>query len=357
MEVANAAWEALPPKTWLARHRHLVDEVRAALDSSFRTEDEAATAVVLTVAALPLWYQLSLLTESYQRACRALALPAAARSPAQAMRLYAAVAWSLMQIKGFVQENAGHLDGPACVVARTQRPHHQLRALWGLWAARISEGALRTALALAEEFSALAQQTSEIDRCVGDRIVGHSFHLLGEQAAAREHLERMLASYAPPATGAQAIRYIFDQQALARCYLARISWLEGYPDCAMQTARDITNGERTRGDALSPCQVLVQAACPIGLMVGDLAAVEEFVSDLIELSVRYEWHFWHVFGSCFRGILVVQRGDVATGLHLLEEALSGLRSIDFGVHYLYFLCHYAGALGRAGRTDRGLDTI
>jgi predicted ATPase len=188
-------------------------------------------------------------------------------------------------------------------------------------------------------------------------MLGHSLHLLGEQAAAQEHLERMLANYAPPATGAQAMRYIFDQKALARCFLARIRWLQGYPDQAMEIACDVTNDERARGDALSLCQVLVQAACPIGLMVGDLAAVEEFVSDLIELSVRHDWHFWQAFGSCFRGVLTVQRGDLAAGLHLLEEALRGLRSIDFGVHYLYFLCEYASALGLAGRTDRGLDTI
>jgi hypothetical protein len=40
--------------------------------------------------------------------------------------------------------------------------------------ARVSEGALRTALALAEEFLSVAQQTSELDRCVGDRMLGHS---------------------------------------------------------------------------------------------------------------------------------------------------------------------------------------
>ena len=153
------------------------------------------------------------------------------------------------------------------------------------------------------------------------------------------------------------MRYIFDQKALARCFLARIRWLQGYPDQAMEIACDVTNEERARGDALSLCQVLVQAACPIGLMVGDLAAVEEFVSDLIELSVRHDWHFWHSFGSCFRGVLTVQRGDLPAGLDSLEEALSGLRNIDFGVHYLYFLCEYASALGLAGRTDRGLDTI
>jgi len=356
MEAANAAWEASPPETWLARHRHLIDDVRAALDLSFRIEDEAATAVALTIAAVPLWYQLSLLSESYQRACHALRLPTA-RSPMQEMRLYTAVAWCLMQIKGFVQETRDTWTTLLVLSRDNNDPDHQLRALWGLWAARVSEGALRTAQALAEEFSSLARQTSELDRCVGDRMLGHSLHLLGEQAGAHEHLERMLANYAPPATGAQVMRYIFDQKALARCFFARIRWLQGYPDQAMEIACDVTNDERARGDALSLCQVLVQAACPIGLMVGDLAAVEEFVSDLVELSVRHDWHFWHAFGSCFRGVLTVQRGDLAAGLDFLEEALSGLRSIDFGVHYLYFLCEYASALGLAGRTDRGLDVI
>src|SRR5215472_2627174 len=101
MAAANTAWEDSTPETWLARDRHLIDDVRAALDLSFSTEDEAATAVALTAAAVPLWYQLSLLSECYQRACHALRLPAAARSPMQEMRLYAAVAWCLMQIKGF----------------------------------------------------------------------------------------------------------------------------------------------------------------------------------------------------------------------------------------------------------------
>jgi predicted ATPase/DNA-binding winged helix-turn-helix (wHTH) protein len=357
MEAANLAWEASPSEAWLIRHRHLIDDVRAALDLSFRIEEEAATAVALTVAALPLWYQLSLLSECHQRACQALGLPAAARSAIQEMRLHAAIAWLLMQTKGSVQEALDTWTTLLKLSRANNDPEHQLRALWGLWAAQISEGALRTSLALAEEFSSLALQTSELDRCVGDRMLGHSLHLLGEQAAARELLERMLANYAPPATGAQAMRYIFDQRALACCFLARIRWLQGYADQAMEIACDVTNEERARGDALSLCQVLVQAACPIGLMVGDLVAVEEFVSELIELSVRHDWHFWHAFGNCFRGVLTVHRGDLAAGLHLLEEALRGLRSIDFGVHYLYFLCEYASALGLAGRIDRGLDVI
>jgi predicted ATPase len=355
MEAANAAWESLSPQAWLARHRHLIDDVRAALDLSARADGDARVAVALTVAAVPLWYQLSLLSECYQGAQRALALPC---TPTQAMRLHAAVAWSLMQIKGFVEETRDTWAALLALSRDNADPDHQLRALWGLWAAHVSAGALRAALGLAQEFSALAQQTLDVDRCVGDRMVGHTLHLLGDQAGAREHLERMLAHYVPPTTGAQTMRYIFDQQGLARCFFARIRWLQGYPDEAMRIASDLIHDERARGDGLSLCQALVQVGCPIGLLVGDLAAVEEFVSDLVELSGRNDWRFWQAFGHCFRGVLIVERGDVAAGLPLLEAAFNDLRGTEYlGVHHLYFLCHYANALGRAGRVDDALAVI
>ena len=355
MEAANLAWDASPPEAWLARHRHLIDDVRAALDVSVRSELEVA--VALTVAAMPLWYQLSLLSECYERACRALDLPATNRNTAQELRLNAAKAWSLMQIKGFVRETEDAWTTVLNLSRDSGDPEYQLRGLWGLWATRVNAGALRASLALAQDFSGLAQSTSETDRCVGHRMMGHSLHLLGDQAGAREHLQSMLASYAPPATGAQTMRYIFDQQALARCFLARIYWLQGFPDQAKQIAWEVTNDERARGDALSLCQVLVQAACPVGLMVGDLSAVEGFVAELIGTSERYQWHFWRAFGACFHSVLTVQRRDIAAGLPLLEEALKGLRGIDFGVHYLYFLCQYATALGLAGRGDQALAAV
>jgi predicted ATPase/DNA-binding winged helix-turn-helix (wHTH) protein len=355
MEAADLAWDASPAEAWLARHRHLIDDVRAALDFSVRSEAEMA--VALTVAAMPLWYQLSLLSECYDRACRALDLPATARNTAQELRLHAAKAWSLMQIKGFVRETEDAWTTVLNLSRDSGDPEYQLRGLWGLWATRVNAGALRASLVLAQGFSDLAQSTSETDRCVGHRMMGHSLHLLGDQAGAREHLQSMLASYAPPATGAQMMRYIFDQQALARCFLARIYWLQGFSDQARQLAWDVTNDERARGDALSLCQVLVQAACPVGLMVGDLSAVDGFVAELIGTSERYQWHFWRAFGACFRSVLTVQRGDIPAGLRLLEEALKGLRGIDFGVHYLYVLCQYATALGLAGRGDQALAAV
>lgn len=355
MEAANLEWDALPPEAWLARHRHLIDDVRAALD--FSMQADAATAVALTVAAVPLWYQLWLLNECHERAGAVLERQAPAADIAARLRLHAARAWTAMQIKGFVRETEEAWTTVLALSRASGDVEYRLRGLWGLWATRVNAGALRASLELAREFSDLAPGASEIDRCVGHRMMGHSLHLLGDQPAAQQHLERMLASYVRPVTGAQTMRYVFDQRSLTRSFLARICWLQGRSDEARRIAWALAEEERARGDALSLVQVLVQAACPVGLLVGDLEAVEGYVAELLGTAEHHQWNFWRAYGACFRGVLTVQRGDVAAGLPLLEEAMKDMRGIEFGVHYLYFLARQAEALGLAGRYDEALAVI
>ena len=63
------------------------------------------------------------------------------------------------------------------------------------------------------------------------------------------------------------------------------------------------------------------AACPIALWVGDLAAAEHYVEMLLDNSARHALARWGVFGRCYQGMLVIQRGDVDAGLRLLRAAL------------------------------------
>jgi predicted ATPase/DNA-binding winged helix-turn-helix (wHTH) protein len=358
LESANAEWQVLPASQWVQRHAHLVPNVRAALDWSFSPAGDDETGIALTVAAVPLWFQLSLVSECCERSRRALAASRPGRDPRQEMLLHAAIAWSLMQIKGSVPETQAAWATLLDMARTLGETDYRLRAIWGLWAARINAGAFRSALALAEEFGALAQaEGNQEDRSVGDRLVGYTLHLLGDQTGARRHIERMLMTYAPPVTGAQMIRFVFDQRAIALCFLARIQWLQGYPDQAMLTARGVVAADRASGDALSLCQTLVQAACPVGLLVGDMAAVAEFVAMLLDQSARSAWTFWHVWGQCFRGVLQIRRGELGAGLALLETALGDLRGIGFGVYYISFLGEFAIALGLAGQPKRGLVAI
>ena len=73
-------------------------------------------------------------------------------------------------------------------------------------------------------------------------MIGYTLHLMGDQTRARQHIERMLSRYEVPIIGAHIIRYVFDQRATAQCFLARILWLQGFPDQAIRLVKSIVDG-------------------------------------------------------------------------------------------------------------------
>jgi predicted ATPase len=358
LEQAQADWESRPATEWRERYRHLIDNVRAALDWSFSPTGEAANGVALAVATVPLWFALSLTSECAERVDRALATPPEHRNTDLDTRLYATRAWSLMQTKGFVAETEAAWTRVREISERQGDTDYKLRALWGLWASLQNRGDLHSALTLAERFSELAaQHANATDISVGDRMIGYTLHLMGDQTRARQHIERMLSRYEAPVIGAHIIRYVFDQRATAQCFLARILWLQGFPDQAVRLVNNVVDGAEASNDVLSLCQVLVQAACPVAFFVGDLAAAKRYVTLLLEHSERQALVFWQAYGRCFQGLLLIKSGDLVDGLAMLGVALERLRDIQFGVYYGVFLSEYADALGRVGRAKDGLPAI
>ena len=68
-------------------------------------------------------------------------------------------------------------------------------------------------------------------------MIGTSLHFLGKQAEARRHIQHMLISYVIPDQRSYLIRFQFDQQVLAYVFLARILWLQGFPEQAVRPPR------------------------------------------------------------------------------------------------------------------------
>jgi predicted ATPase/DNA-binding winged helix-turn-helix (wHTH) protein len=358
LERAQASWEMRPALEWLERHRHLLDNARTALAWAFSGAGDAATGVALTIAAIPLWFQLSLISECAEHVERALASPAACRNGDQDMRLHAARAWVLMQTKGLVPETEAAWTQVLERSAQQGDVDHQLRALWGLWAVLLNRCDLRPALTLARNFSDLAERQADAqDRLVGDRMIGYLLHLMGDQEEARRHIARMVDQYRPPVIGAQMIRYVFDQRATAQCFLARILWLQGFADQAMRLVEELVEAAVASKDVLSLCQILVQAACPIALYRGDLDAAERYATMLLDQSARQALEFWRIYGRCFHALLAARRGLSDGEVANFGAAVEGLREIQYGVYYTMFLGEYAGALGRAQRPKEGLATI
>jgi DNA-binding winged helix-turn-helix (wHTH) protein len=190
----------------LSRRPHC--SVRTALDWAFSLSGDAAIGVALTLTAVPLWSQLSLMEECRGRVERALTIEhSSGRDPRSEMLLYAALAASLIQMKGPVAETGRAWGSVLELVESLYDTEYQLRSLWGLCVYRFNSGEHCTALTLAQKFCGLAaMRAGPAEMLIGDRITGLVLHLLGDQTTARRHIERVLAGYVGPVHRSHALR-------------------------------------------------------------------------------------------------------------------------------------------------------
>src|ERR1700737_4357135 len=324
-ERAEVELETRPAAEWLAAYGRRIDNLRAALDWAFSPTGDAAVGVALTTAAVPLWAQLSLVQEFRARVERALAslAPEAGRSARQEMQLYAALGGALLLSKGPMPETEAVWAKALVIAESLGDTEYQLRALLCLWSCRLNRGECRVALTLAQRFYSLAQDRDDpADLPIGDRVIGVSLHFWGDQTNARRHIERMLDGYAAPVQRSPLVRFQFDQRVVARVALARILWLQGFPDQAWRNAQSTVDDARALDHAVSLCFALCEAACPVALFTGDLAAAESYVAMLLDRSAAHALPVWRAGGGRLHGALLIRNGDFDSGLRLLRTALA-----------------------------------
>jgi hypothetical protein len=278
--------------------------------------------------------QLSLLEECRMRVEQALgAAEAGANDPSSEMKLQIALARSLMYTRYTVipELDAGWTRAGAALTKalelaeRLNDVEYQLRALRGLWAFHRTMRRPRVALALAERINSLAAGPSDPnDRLNGQLLIGVSLHFLGDQQSARDRLEAVIADFVMLSNRSGRIRFQLDRQVQAYLCLARVLWLQGFPDQAMRTAERSIEEGRAINHANSLCSALGRAACPIAILVGDLTAAEEYTTMLLDHARRHGLALWRAYGCTYQGLLASERGDAVSGLQLLRTGLGGV---------------------------------
>src|SRR6266481_1191173 len=282
----------------------------------------------------------------------------ASRDVRHEMKLHAAVGASLMYSRGAAGPETGMAYTRALEIAESlDDAEYRLRALWGLWVYHTASGRHRIALELAQRFYALvAERPDPNDRLSGEGMIGVSQHYLGDLPSAGRHLKHVLVGYVTPDQTSHIIRFHTDQRVAMSVFLARILWLQGFPDQATRAAHSTVEDAHAANHTISLCLALAHAACPLALLTGDLAAAEHYGAMLLDHSTRHALGRWRACGRSFQGVLVIQRGDVITGLQLLHAGLDEFGEVGSSVlQFLAFLM--AEALGRAGRYADGLAAI
>jgi predicted ATPase/DNA-binding winged helix-turn-helix (wHTH) protein len=359
-ERAEAELEARSAAELPVGYGSQIDNLRAALDWAFSPDGDLSVGVALTAAAVPLWMHLSLLEECRGRVERALAAlgTGANRDARREMKLYAARGASLMYIRGATGAETGAAWTKVLELAESlDDAEYQLRSLWGLWFSHTAADWDRVALELAQRCYTLAtNRTDSYHRLVAERLIAVSQFYLGDLPAARRHIERVVVDYVGSDHRSRIVPFQVDAGVTARVFFAWILWLQGFPDQAMRTAESSIADARATNHALTLCDALALAACPIALLVGDLAAAEHYTGRLLDHSSRYALARYRRFGRGYQGVLAIKRADVATGLPLLRAGLDELGEPKFAVMPLMTFV-MAEALGYAGQISEGLAVV
>ncbi len=357
---AEAECETLSATEWRTIYARHIDNMRAALRWSFSAEGDLSIGIALTINAVPLWVQLSLMGECRTWVERALEhLDAAGDSAAQArMQLSAALGWSLMFAVGTARATRAAWQTTLDLAEQFNDTSYRLRGLWGLWVDSLNSGQQVLALELAQRFATIvAGSSTTIDLMIADRILGKSLHFMGDQMQARHHIESMLGRYAASAGRPLGARFQFDQQVTAHYFQARILWLLGLPDQATRIVETNIEEAHSIGNALSLSNVLGQAACPIALLNGDLAGAERYGNVLLDHAGSHALRLWQIWARCFNGVVMVKQGHVDAGVRVLQAELDGAGDTLVLPRFLFLLGELAICLGEAGETARGLRTV
>jgi predicted ATPase/DNA-binding winged helix-turn-helix (wHTH) protein len=366
LERAESESETRPTAEWLADYGWRLDNLRASLDWAFSPAGDAIVGVAMTAAAVPLWMQLSLPEECRGRVERALAALAAgaSRDARREMKLHAALGASLIYTRGPAGPETGAAWTKALELAEgLDDAEYRLVSLGGLWFFHGASSQHRMALELAQRFCALAARRPDPNyRLVGERMIAVSQHYLGDHSSARRHLERVLAEYVTPDYTSPLLRFQFRPHVAARVFLAWILWLQGLPDQAIRAAENSVEEARAANHVLSLCYALTWAACPIALLVGDLAAAESYLKMLLDQSTRHSLPLWGAFGRSHWGVLLIARGDLDAGLRLLrasyDEFGEGTVAWRLTTFRTFRDAIVAGeALGRTGKIGDGLVLV
>ncbi len=298
---------------------------------------------------------MSLLPECHRWSQRALlALDDTMRGGPEEMHLQAGLGISSMYTMGSSEQSHAALTRGLELAEKFFDPVEQFRLIGQLHSFHRRAGDFDRMLAVARRSEAVAKEMADPTGIMAAQsLLGLSHHLIGNQAEARAHLEAALAP-APASNSAEARRFGFYYER-PRLVLARTLWLLGYPEQAVQLARKTVDGFSAIEPATIPI-ALLWGGCAFRWS-GDLASAKECIDRLISEAERHALTPFQAIGYGLKGQLLIQQGEIETGVELLRSSLATLSAERYELYATELNGALAQGLAMMGRLDQALLTI
>jgi hypothetical protein len=161
-----------------------------------------------------------------------------------------------------------------------------------------------------------------------------------------------LQRYKRPTDRSDLIRFQFDQLVAGRSFKARILWIQGFPDQAMQLVESNVADAMALDHLPSLLCALYYCGCPVSMLVGDFDAAERFIIKVFDIAVTPAVV---AAGKCYKSALLTERGDI-DGPPALRAAMAALPR-----NVLYYTSFFVGplalGLNRTNESGRALQVI
>ncbi|MHA3736943.1 ATP-binding protein [Pseudomonas sp. Eth.TT006] len=308
MEQAQAEWERTPTTQWIERYARGLEDLRAALDWSLHGAGTRQLGVRLTASSAALWQELSLLKEYGAYVREALTLLADAEHPCPRLEIALQLAlgsacyhtWggSPETIEAFTQANAlAHQHGDVA---------GQLRAISGHLAVNLSCGHYQAALQQSEQFNRLGDHDDPLLSLSIHRLRVLALHFAGDQPQARASAEQVIqrmahSGYRNRFTHGFGVQY--DQSVASLTILARVLWLQGFPEQAWRTARQALDIAVQINHGTSICYTLALASCLIAHYNGDRETARALLQLLLEQAQKHSVLLFHNWGRHYAQVI------------------------------------------------------
>ncbi|HEX3990517.1 MAG TPA: AAA family ATPase [Acetobacteraceae bacterium] len=210
---------------------------------------------------------------------------------------------------------------------------------------------------LADRFMAMAQkQGARFPLVLGHRLVGTSLLFLGDVVGGREHLDRALELYDPPAHRPLATRFGHDVGVAILSNRPYALWLLGYPQAARDDCAEALRQAREIGQAASYLYALTRIAS-FNLVSGDFGAATAQSRELVAIAEEKDGSYWKAAGMMTQGCLFALTGEPGMAVQLITAGMTASQSTGANLRLPWSLSCLARAHAGLGQHDEAWRRI
>jgi predicted ATPase len=210
-----------------------------------------------------------------------------------------------------------------------------------------------------------AQRLLRVASLIGDpaasrnasRLMGNALVMLGRPREARGFLENYLNADLSMLDQGRLPGSRMERRALAHTFLSMALWLLGLIDQARREAQASLDEPRTTDQTFLLCRVLYFGMCRILPTTGEFAAAERTIARLIEAATATNSPFWQTAGRFLSGKLMIEQGELAQGVAVLNDAFDACRQTGWRMSYPEFKGALATGLAGLDQLDEALAAV